>query len=116
LSAVPEGPVTSGEENNATDGDVAVDGTPAVDGEAAPVEQEEESKEMTLDEYKRLQSLEGKKKPKFDIRKPGEGQDTSKWKNTYLLDNKVEEELKVAVEHETEYEEVEVVSILLVIA
>ena len=58
----------------------------------------------TLDEYKR--ELEEKRMhTQFNIRKPGEGEDKSKWKKTYVLKKK-----PVAEEEEVEYEEIELVS------
>ena len=62
-------------------------------------------KEMTLEEYK--QQLEEKRvQPKFNLRKPGEGEDNSQWKKTFVLKKKVEDE-----EEDVEYEEIEVVFI-----
>ncbi|XP_054161424.1 plasminogen activator inhibitor 1 RNA-binding protein-like [Oppia nitens] len=61
----------------------------------------EEPKEMTLEEYK--QQIEGQRvQPKFNLRKPGEGEDNSQWKKTFILKKKVEDE------EEVEYEEIEV--------
>lgn len=106
--------VSSGEENNAADGVTAGDAAVA-DGEATETPASDEPKEMTLDEYKRMMQNQQQKrqKPKLGIRKPGEGQDTSQWDNTYLLNKKdnIEEEFAGIVEEEEEYEEVEIVSI-----
>ena len=55
---------------------------------AVPVE--EEPKELTLDEWKAQQGE--RKKPEFNIRKPGEGEDNSQWKKTFVLEKKEEEE------------------------
>jgi plasminogen activator inhibitor 1 RNA-binding protein len=41
--------------------------------------------------------------PKFNLRKPGEGEDNTQWKKTFVLKKKVEDE------EEVEYEEIEVV-------
>jgi plasminogen activator inhibitor 1 RNA-binding protein len=62
---------------------------------------EEGPKEKTLDEYKK--ELEEKRvQPKFNLRKPGEGEDNTQWKKTFVLKKKVEDE------EEVEYEEIEV--------
>lgn len=62
----------------------------------------EEPKEMTLEEYKK--ELEEKRvHSKFNLRKPGEGEDVSQWKKTFVLKKKIEDE------EEVEYEEIEVV-------
>jgi len=63
---------------------------------------------MTLEEWKQLQNKEKKRKPQFNTRKPGEGQDTSQWKKTYLLENKKNQDEQVVAEEDEEYEEVEV--------
>lgn len=74
------------------------------DGEPTDAEpKNDEPKFKTLDEYKR--ELEEKRvHTQFNIRKPGEGEDKSKWKKTYVLKKK-----PVAEEEEIEYEEIEVV-------
>ena len=64
----------------------------------------EEPKVLTLEEY-RKQEQEKRLVPKFNIRKPGEG-DTQQWKKGYVLKKEDEEEEQVVV-----YEEIEVVSI-----
>ena len=64
---------------------------------------EEEPKVLTLEEY-RKQEQEKRLVPKFNIRKPGEG-DTQQWKKGYVLKKEEEEE-----EHVVVYEEIEVVS------
>lgn len=104
------GAASSGEENNA---DVANADPNAVTegGETstlAPVP--EEPKLMTLEEYKKIQKQERAPKPKFDLRKPGDGQDNTQWKKTFRLDPKknLDDELKVG--DDEEYEEIEVVS------
>lgn len=59
--------------------------------EVAPVApEEEEPKELTLDEWKALQGE--RKKPEFNIRKPGEGEDNSQWKKTFVLDKKKDDD------------------------
>lgn len=60
----------------------------------------------TLDEYKRERE-EKRMHTQFNTRKPGEGEDKSKWKKTYVLKKKPEPE-----EEEVEYEEIEVVRVL----
>lgn len=64
---------------------------------------EEEPKVLTLEEY-RKQEQEKRLVPKFNIRKPGEG-DTQQWKKGYVLKKDTDEEEQVVV-----YEEIEVVS------
>lgn len=61
---------------------------------------------MTLDEYKALKN-EIAKKNEFNIRKPGEGEDTSKWGKTYELKKKKKEEEDEDEEEEEEEEEQE---------
>ena len=51
--------------------------------------EEEERKEMTLDEWKAQQN-QGRAASTFNIRKPGEGVNNEQWKKTYLLKKKVE--------------------------
>lgn len=53
----------------------------------APVE--EEPKELTLDEYKALR-LANRQKPQYNLRKAGEGEDLSQWKNMIVLEKKKE--------------------------
>ena len=57
--------------------------------EAEPAEPEG-PKEMTLDEWKALQTKEHDTKAKstFNIRKAGEGVDDAQWKKTYVLSKK----------------------------
>lgn len=93
----------AGQTSGASDGE---GGKEAVEGP----KEEEGPKEMTLEEWKRLQKKELKKvatkaKPKLPLRKPGEGEDDSKWKKTFLLEKKKESD-----EEAEEYEEIEVVS------
>lgn len=52
---------------------------------------EEEPKTMTLDEWKKEQEAK-RKKPQFNIRKPGEGDDPSKWGDGYVLKKQISEE------------------------
>lgn len=53
---------------------------------AAP--EEEETKEMTLDEWKAMR--EQRSKPQFNLRKAGEGEDTAQWKKMVVLNKKKE--------------------------
>lgn len=55
---------------------------------AVPVE--EEAKELTLDEWKAQRAVRAK--PQFNIRKAGEGEDTSQWKKMVALNNKKKED------------------------
>jgi len=45
---------------------------------------------LTLDEWRALRGE--RKKPEFNIRKPGEGEDNSQWKKTFVLDKKKPED------------------------
>jgi len=47
---------------------------------------EEETKEITLDEWKAQQA--GRAKPQYNLRKAGEGEDLSQWKKMIALENK----------------------------
>lgn len=64
---------------------------------------EEEPKVLTLEEY-RKQEQEKRLVPKYNIRKPGEG-DTQQWKKGYVLKKDKEEEEEVVVYEEIEVEE-----------
>lgn len=55
--------------------------------ETAPVVNEEEPKEMTLDEWK-AQRQASLLQPQYNIRKAGEGEDNSQWDNMKRLDTK----------------------------
>lgn len=50
------------------------------------VQIEEEAKEITLDEWKAQRAERAK--PQYNIRKAGEGEDTSQWKKMIALDNR----------------------------
>ena len=52
--------------------------------------EDEEPKELTLDEWRALRGE--RKKPEFNIRKPGEGEDNSQWKKTFVLDKKKDDD------------------------
>lgn len=64
---------------------------------AAPVP--EEPVEYTLDEWKAKHGE--RKKPEFNIRQAGEGEDNAQWKKTFVLEKK-----KLAEEEEEEEEEI----------
>jgi len=66
------------------------EGAPPAEGEETKTE-EEQAREMTLDEYKAMQKA-AKARPAFNIRKAGEGENQAQWKKTYVLKKKVEEE------------------------
>ncbi|VVC98401.1 plasminogen activator inhibitor 1 RNA-binding protein-like [Leptidea sinapis] len=53
----------------------------------APVE--EEPRELTLDEYKALRNAQ-RTAPQYNLRKAGEGEDLSQWKNLVMLEKKKE--------------------------
>ncbi|XP_012278169.1 plasminogen activator inhibitor 1 RNA-binding protein isoform X2 [Orussus abietinus] len=75
------------------------------EGETAPAETtaeekpaEEESRVLTLDEWRALQN--NRAKPQYNLRKAGEGEDLSRWKKMYALEKK-----KEGAEEEDEEEE-----------
>ncbi|XP_065184184.1 intracellular hyaluronan-binding protein 4-like [Sycon ciliatum] len=74
-------------QTEATTEDAAPTTTEGVEGEnkpaeeAAPVVEDEDAKLMTLDEY-RTQQQQSRYKSDVNVRKPGENEDLSKWKNT----------------------------------
>ena len=49
-------------------------------------DQEEKVRQLTLDEYKQQQQAKFKPKPEKNLRKGGENEDQSKWKNTKVLE------------------------------
>lgn len=55
--------------------------------------QEEEPKELTLDEWKAQRA--GRAKPQYNIRKAGEGEDPSQWKKMFELKKKEREEVSL---------------------
>lgn len=79
--------LTDGEKNDsAVEGDAATRATEENAGEsAAPVE--EEPKEMTLDEWK-AQRAAARAKPKYNLRKAGEGEDQEQFQNMVPLNKK----------------------------
>ncbi|XP_045585039.1 SERPINE1 mRNA-binding protein 1 isoform X2 [Procambarus clarkii] len=64
------------------------------------VREDDGTKEMTLDEWKAMQGA--RNKPAFNIRRPGEGENTAQWKKTYILKKKVEEDSDEEEEDEEE--------------
>lgn len=67
-----------------------VEASEAKEGEETQAPEDEEAKELTLDEWRALRGE--RKKPEFNIRKPGEGEDNSQWKKTFVLDKKKPED------------------------
>ncbi|OAD58968.1 Plasminogen activator inhibitor 1 RNA-binding protein [Eufriesea mexicana] len=79
--------------NEKPDGDVNQTTTETKEGEATTdtVEEkpvEEESRELTLDEWKALRN--NRVKPQYNLRKAGEGEDLTRWKKMYALERKKE--------------------------
>ncbi|XP_068220585.1 SERPINE1 mRNA-binding protein 1 [Palaemon carinicauda] len=72
--------------------------------EEEPPKEDENAKEMTLDEWKAMQG--NRNKPQFNIRRPGEGENQAQWKKTYILKKKLEEESDEEEEEEEEDEEI----------
>ncbi|XP_053626052.1 SERPINE1 mRNA-binding protein 1-like [Plodia interpunctella] len=70
------------------------DAAGAGDGQQQPeaeraVPAEEEPRELTLDEYKALRNAQ-RTAPQYNLRKAGEGEDLSQWKNLVMLEKKKE--------------------------
>ncbi|XP_067124180.1 SERPINE1 mRNA-binding protein 1-like [Centruroides vittatus] len=74
--------------------------------EENPESIEEGPKEMTLDEWKREQESK-RSVPKFNLRKPGEGEDTTQWKKLYVLKKKAKEDDDDEEEDDDDIEEEE---------
>lgn len=86
------------EKSSPAAGDAAVSGSPlaakdeaalaaAAEAQAAAAAAaEEEAKEITLDEWKAQRAV--RTKPQFNIRKAGEGEDTSQWKQMIALQSR----------------------------
>lgn len=72
-------------------------------GGDAPKE-DDEPREMTLDEYKAMQQ-QNRIKPEFKLRKAGEGENSSQWKETYILKKKIVDSEDEEEESEEEEEE-----------
>lgn len=74
-------------EDKANNGDAKGDAEQnGKDNAAEQVQIEEEAKEITLDEWKAQRAERAK--PQYNIRKAGEGEDTSQWKKMIALDNR----------------------------
>lgn len=73
--------------------------------EEAPAE-EEGPKEMTLDEWRAMQT-QSRAQTTFNIRKPGEGVNNDQWKKTYILKKKAEAKNQDSEEEESDEEEEE---------
>jgi hypothetical protein len=63
----------------------------AQDGDTEDADEEKEPKEMTLEEWKELQG-KFRAKIRYEVRKPGEGEKKGQWKNTHMLQHRVDEE------------------------
>lgn len=83
----PEADVAPG----ANDSAGSAGGAPSTDSGVAPEEKpvEEETRELTLDEWKALR--QNRTKPQYNLRKAGEGEDLSRWKKMYALERKKED-------------------------
>nr|XP_034181489.1 plasminogen activator inhibitor 1 RNA-binding protein-like [Osmia lignaria] len=77
----PDADTTQTSSTEAKEGETAADAT-----EEKPAE--EESREITLDEWKALRN--NRAKPQYNLRKAGEGEDLSRWKKMYALEKKKE--------------------------
>ncbi|XP_045785640.1 plasminogen activator inhibitor 1 RNA-binding protein-like [Maniola jurtina] len=86
-------------EEKPADAAAAGDGQQPEPERAPPAE--EEPRELTLDEYKALRNA-ARAQPQYNLRKAGEGEDLSQWKNLVLLEKKKEAE---QAEHEEEDDE-----------
>lgn len=82
------------------------------ENEPVPEERTEGVKEMTLDEWKREQEAK-RAVPKYNLRKPGEGEDGNQWKKLYMLKKKVKDEDDD--EEEEDEEDVDVISFLVLL-
>ncbi|XP_039747352.1 plasminogen activator inhibitor 1 RNA-binding protein-like [Pararge aegeria] len=85
----------TGSEGEAPEAEKPADVAAAGDGpqpepERAPPA-EEEVRELTLDEYKALRNAQ-RTAPQYNLRKAGEGEDLSQWKNLVLMEKKKEGE------------------------
>jgi hypothetical protein len=95
----PEVPATGGEEEKRNW------------AEETEKKEKEEPKEdegpvmMTLDEYKAIKSQVQQKNQQFNIRQPGEGEESNRWGNTYVLQKKELDEEEDGEEEEEEEEE-----------
>jgi len=86
--------VNNGAEVNANEKDESATEQPTEQNTTAQQEQEDaeaeqEAKEMTLDEWKALRQQRATK-PQYNLRKAGEGEDTTQWKKMIVLNKKKE--------------------------
>lgn len=89
-------------EEKAADAAGAGDGQqPEAERAAAPTE--EEPRELTLDEYKALRNAQ-RTQPQYNLRKAGEGEDLSQWKNLVMLEKKKEGERGEDDDSDDEYD------------
>lgn len=77
---------TNSEEETKEDGTAEGNGNKDETELAQQSPAEEETKEITLDEWKAQRAV--RSKPQFNIRKAGEGEDTSQWKKMIALQNR----------------------------
>lgn len=85
-------PITDESQHDKITDDVPNENMDSKENEPVPEERTEESvKEMTLDEWKREQEAK-RAVPKYNLRKPGEGEDGNQWKKLYMLKKKAKEE------------------------
>lgn len=85
----------------------APDAAGAGDGQQPEAERavptEEEPRELTLDEYKALRKTQ-RAAPQYNLRKAGEGEDLSQWKNLVMLERKKEGERGEDDDSDEEYD------------
>lgn len=93
---VEANPTANESKESVGSGGNAGDGTEGGQTEEKPAE--EETRELTLDEWKALR--QNRAKPQYNLRKAGEGEDLSRWKKMYALERK-----KEGAEEEEEDEE-----------
>ncbi|XP_072943879.1 intracellular hyaluronan-binding protein 4.S-like [Epargyreus clarus] len=83
----------TGSEGDVAEEKAAPDVAAAGDGQQPEAERvaptEEEPRELTLDEYKALRNAQ-RMAPQYNLRKAGEGEDLSQWKNLVMLEKKKE--------------------------
>ncbi|XP_059057183.1 SERPINE1 mRNA-binding protein 1-like [Achroia grisella] len=83
----------TGSEGEVVEEPKVVDAAAAGDGQQPEAERpaptEEEPRELTLDEYKALRNAQ-RTAPQYNLRKAGEGEDLSQWKNLVMLEKKKE--------------------------
>lgn len=88
--------------DNTNDADATLtdkeDATNEQSNEPANIEEEDETKELTLDEWKALK--QPRSKPQYNLRKAGEGEDTSQWKKMIVLNKKKDEDSEEELEYD----------------